>query len=261
MRTILRCCQLLAFLTCFASAIDLASLQRQGYVSDFAGVVDAGSRETIDRYCARVEKATGAQIALVTIPSLEGVPVEQFANDLFRRWGVGRKDVDDGVLLLLAVRDRQSRLEVGRGLEPFITDGTSGALLREMRPELRENRYGPALLVAAQSLGERIAKSKGVRIGSDVPPVRRAPEFGPADIPWPIVFGGILLLLWLARSGRRSGGGGGGLLPGILIGNMLGRSRYGGMSGGGFGGYDSGGGGFGGFGGGDSGGGGASSNW
>ena len=253
-----------------ASAQDLNTLEPQGYVSDFAGVVDATSKQNIELYCARLQKATGAQIAIVTLQSVEGQPVEDVANDLFRRWGIGQKNEDNGLLFLLVVGERRSRLEVGRGLEPYITDGRAGATLRQMRPALRESRYGEALQIAATSLGQVIAESKGVQVdmGPAAPPIRRAPppQTGVDGLPWPLILGGIFLLLMLfgrggPRGGRGGGGGMGGLLPGIILGNMLGgRSYGGGYGGGGFGGYDSGDS-FGGFGGGSSGGGGASSDW
>src|SRR5262245_53925192 len=113
-------------------AADWGALQPQGYVSDFAHVVDEGSRARIEAYCAAVEKATGAQLAFVTVSDLDGEPVEDVANLLFRKWGIGKKGENNGALLLLSIRDRRSRLEVGYGLEPIITDGAAGALLREM---------------------------------------------------------------------------------------------------------------------------------
>jgi uncharacterized protein len=244
-------------------AIDIATLKPQGYVSDFASVVDAQSKTELESFSARVEKATGTQMAFVTLDAIEGESLEDFANDLYRRWGIGQKGKDEGLLLLLIVRERRSRLEVGRGLEEFIPDGMAGSLLRDMRPFLQQNQYGEAFKTAAQSLADRIAQAKGVSIPDQT--LRRRPRREPAggDIPWPIILGGIVLLFWVLGSGgrRRGGGGGGGFLPGLIFGNMMGsRPTYGGYSGGGFGGYDSGGG-FGGFGGGDSGGGGASGNW
>jgi uncharacterized protein len=257
-----------------AWAVDLSALKPEGYLSDFARVVDPASKTAIENYCAQVEKATGAQIALVTIDTLDGEPVEDAANDLYRRWGIGKKGADEGVLFLLVIRERRSRLEVGRGLEPIITDADAGAVLREMKPALREGRYGDAMLMAAQSIGEQIAQAKNVTIPNAAvpPPVRRQPP-SHVDIPWPLIVMGIFLLFWvIGRSGgggRRGGYGGGyrggGFLPGLILGNVLGGGRswggYSGSSSGGFGGYDSGGGGFGGFGGGDSGGGGASGSW
>jgi uncharacterized protein len=247
-----------------ALAIDIATLKPQGYVSDFAGVVDAQSKAELESFSARVEKATGVQMAFVTLDTLAGESLEDFTNDLYRRWGVGRKGKDEGLLLLLVVNDRRTRLEVGRGLEEHIPDGMAGMLLGEMRAFLRQDQYGAALSTAAHSLATRIAQRKGVQI-PETEPMRKRPPPQPVTetIPIPLILGGIILLFWIMGmgGGRRGGrGGGGGFLTGIILGNMMSRSSYGGYSGGGFGGYDSGGG-FGGFGGGDSGGGGASGDW
>jgi uncharacterized protein len=200
-------------------------------------------------------------MAFVTIPSLEGEPIEDVANTIFRAWGVGQKGKDEGIMVLLSIGDRRSRIEVGYGLEPILPDGFVGSILREMRPALRQEQYGESLFAAAQTIGSTIAQAKGVELKERLP--RRIRRDGPESIPWPLLFGGMALLAWLMTAGgrgRRGGGGGGGLLPAILLGHMIGRSSWGGRGGGGFGGFDSGGG-FGGFGGGDSGGGGASSNW
>jgi uncharacterized protein len=237
-----------------AWAFDWKTLKPQGYVSDFAGVVDPASRQELERYCAAVERQTGAQIALVTLRSLEGEPVEDVANTIFRAWGVGQKGHNNGILLLLSIADRRSRLEVGYELEPSLPDGFSGGILREMRPALRANQYGEAFLAAAHHIGSVIAQAKGVQI--DTEPRRRIQRDTGGGFPWPILLGVFILFLLMSQ-----GGSSGGLLSGMLMGQVLGRYPRGyHRGGGGFGGYDSGGG-FGGFGGGDSGGGGASSNW
>jgi uncharacterized protein len=262
----LRVCGVFLLITAIAQAVDWKTLQPQGYVSDFAGVIDAGSRAEIERYAAAIERSTGAQMALVTLPSLQGEPVEDVANTLFRAWGIGRKGTDVGILLLISVGDRRTRMEVGYGLEPIIPDGFAGSLLREMRPALREQNYGEALRAAAQGIGQRIAQEKGVSIGVE-PPQRRIRPTPTDSIPWPMIIGIIAIFFLISRGGGRGGRGGrhsgsgmGGLLTGLLLGNMMGGGRsLGGGSRGGFGGFDSGG--FGGFGGGSSGGGGASSNW
>ncbi len=246
-----------------ASGVDWKALKPEGYVSDFSKVVDEGNKAALERYCARVEQLTGAQIALVTLPTLQGEPVEDVANTIFRAWGVGQKGKNNGILLLLVTGDRRSRLEVGYELEPLIPDGFAGSVLREMRPALRENHFGEALIAAAQTIGNKIAEAKGVAL--DVPLPRRIRPQSRDSVPWPFILGGLFLLFWLFRSGGRGsggrfGGGGGGFLPGLILGNVLGRSTWGGRSSGGFGGFDSGDS-FGGFGGGDSGGGGASSDW
>src|SRR5579863_9359072 len=210
MKSSLRLCAGLLCLLAPALAVDWKALKPQGYVSDFAGVVDARSKAAIENYAAAVQQATGAQLAFVTVQSVEGEPIEDVANDLFHTWGIGRKGEDDGALLLLATRDHKSRLEVGGGLGGAVPDGMAGLLLDDMRPALRQNQYGSAFLAAAERLGSRIAQSKGVAIP---PPatqfrVRRSPQ---DSIPWPLILFGIFFLLLLLRGGgNRFGGGGGG---------------------------------------------------
>ena len=239
--------------------LDLDKLKPQGYVSDFAHVLDDASRERLEAYSGRVEQVTGVQMAIVTIDTLDGEPIEDVTNSLYRKWGVGKKGKDEGIMLLLAIKDHRDRVEVGYGLEPILPDGFVGGVLREARPLLRQNAYGPALFAAAEEMGSRIAAAKGVALDVSLRPQRRIGTERPG-IPWPFIVIGIIVLLVLMR-----GGGGGGFLTGMILGNLLGRGGgRGGWGGGGFGGYDSGGGGgggFGGFGGGDSGGGGASSDW
>ena len=255
-----------AWLVILASAgwaVDWTAYKPEGFVSDFAKVIDPASKSQLEAYCGTVQSATGVQLALVTIPSLEGEPIEDVANTIARAWGVGQKGKNEGILLLLAIRDRKSRLEIGYGLEPNLPDGLAGSVLREMRPALRQQAYGEALKAAASTLGTTIANAKHVALNETLP--RRIQPRTTDSIPWPLIVGGLFLLIWLMRSGGPRGyggsGRGGGFLPGLILGNMMGRSTWGSRGSGGFGGYDSGDGGFGGFGGGDFGGGGASSDW
>jgi uncharacterized protein len=240
-------------------------------------VLDAQSRIRIEDYCSQVERTTGAQMALVTVDSLNGAPIEDFTGDLFRKWGIGKKGQDNGIMYLLAVKDRKQRIEVGYGLEPILPDGFVFGVQRQVQPLLRQGAYGAAILTAAELMGGTIAKAKGVELDTHlVQPQQPRMSYRQSrgrGLPWPIILVGIVVLLAaLSRMGRgggaggyRGGGGSGvvGFLAGMLLGNLLGGGgrgeRWG--DGGGFGGGDSGSGGFGGFGGGDSGGGGASSDW
>jgi uncharacterized protein len=250
---------LVALLAPFAWSLDTSKLKPAGYVNDFAHVLSPGNAQVLEAYCASLEQATGVQMAMVLVDSLEGDPVEDVANRLYREWGIGKKGKDEGALILLAIKDHKNRIEVGYGLEPIINDGAAGGILRGIRPILQQGNYAGALLAAAEEMGNQIAQAKGVQFGGQ-PVARARPLQRAPSIPFPLILGGIILLLWLSS---RGGGSGTGLLAGMLLGNMMG--RRGGWGGGGFGGYDSGGGGggggFGGFGGGDSGGGGASGGW
>jgi uncharacterized protein len=250
-RTLLVLCGITASLF----ALDLKSLKPQGYVSDFAHVIDTQSRMQLEIYAGQLERSTGVQMALVTLPSLDGNPIEEVSNDLFRQWGVGKKGKDEGIMLLLAVQDHKDRIEVGYGLEPILPDGFDGSILRGIQPLLRRGAYGQAMISGAVQIGAYVARAKGVSPGAGEPTrVRRVPAR--QGLPWPLIVIGIVVLIFLLR-----GGGGGGFLAGMLLGNLLGSGRRdSGWGGGGFG-SGGGGGGFGGFGGGDSGGGGASGSW
>lgn len=261
-------------------APDPAKLKPQGYLSDFAQVVDGPSRSSIIQYCTRFERATGVQIALVTIPTLADESIEDWSNRLFHNWGIGQKASNEGVMFLLVIRDKKSRIEVGYGLEQYLTDGQVGSILRSLRPQLEAGSYGAALLQASQQMGDIIAKGKGIELAdrnpnTGYPPVRQRGFHQSLPIPFPVlmllVFGVFMILSRIvnamnARAGygrgsssyRRGGGG-----PGIFWGGGGGFGGFGGGGGGWGGGGDGGGGGggFGGFGGGDSGGGGASGDW
>jgi uncharacterized protein len=247
----------LCALTGTLSALDLKSLKPQGYVSDFANVLDPQSRARLEAYCGRVEQLTGAQMSLVTIQSLGGQPIEDVTNALYRQWGVGKKGKDEGIMFLLAIQDHRDRIEVGYGLEPILPDGLDGSISRSIQPLLRQGAYGPAIISAAQRIGSTIARAKGITPQASARPRYRETSRG-RGLPWPAIIIGIVVLLFLMRSGGR---GGGGFLAGMLLGNLLGGGRGGGWGGGGGFGGGGGGGGFGGFGGGDSGGGGASGSW
>jgi uncharacterized protein len=247
-----------------AFALDITKLKPTGYVNDFAHAIDAASAQRLATYCGILERATGAQVAVVTIDTLDGDDVTDVASKLYHQWGIGKKPADEGILLLFVIKDKKDRAEIGYGLEPVITDADSGSILRGLRPILRQGTYGPAALAAVQQFGAKIAASKNVTLPIDARVrTRTAVSRGPS-IPWPLIVIAIFFILSLL--GRLGGGGGGGFtgfLTGMFLGNMMGRG--GGWGGGGFGGSSGGGGnsggGFGGFGGGDSGGGGASSDW
>jgi len=242
-------------------SLDTSKLKPTGYVNDFAHKLDPRGEQALEAYCANLERVTGAQMAIVLVDTLDQEPVEDVANRLYREWGIGKKGANEGLLIFLAIRDHKSRIEVGYGLEPIITDGFSGGVLRDIRPILQQANYSAALLAAAEELGNQIAQAKGVALAPAPVVPRNYPIRVRTGIPLPLIFLGLFILFMLLRSG---GGGGTGFLTGMLLGNMMGRrGGWGGgdWGGGGFGGGGGGGGGFGGFGGGDSGGGGASSDW
>ena len=130
---------LFAFLTLPARAQSIASLPRPtDYVSDFAHVLSPEAIARLDSICAQLDHSqANAQIAIVTVHDLNGDDAADYANQLEDKWKMGRKGSDRGVLVLLAIADRQRRIEVGYGLEGILPDGKVGDIGREMVPDLR----------------------------------------------------------------------------------------------------------------------------
>jgi uncharacterized protein len=252
-----------------AAAIDVNSLPAPtGYVNDFAHVLNPEERAQLEELCRQVDQQLGVQFAFLTVDDIGDRPIRDFGLDVARKWGVGSKNSNQGLLLILAVQQHQDDIEVGRGLEPYVTDGFAGTVRRDMTPDLQAGRYGAALLGAAQTLAPHVAQGKGIPFTFQglQPRSRPRPSRRDSGFPGWLIILGIFFLFWIIGRGGRRGGGGGGIgnfATGMLIGDLLGGGRRGGWGdgGGGFGGGSGGGGGFGGFGGGDFGGGGASGNW
>jgi uncharacterized protein len=251
-----------------------------GHVNDLAGVVDEATRTRLETLLTRFENQTGAQLAVVTIKSLEGEPIEEYANALYRAWGIGAKSgekKDQGALLLIAIEDRRTRLEVGYGLEGDLPDGLAGELIRRMRPFLKEGNHSQAVWVGMRSIVDTLAERWQVPPGAldengDRQYAWKKKQRGGSISPFVIVVVLVLILAVIAIIARFFRGGGGGtggrggagdlwwLAP--IIFNGSGGSFGGGSRGGQSGWGDSGGGSdWGGFGGGSSGGGGASDSW
>jgi uncharacterized protein len=241
-------------------------LRTQGYVSDFAGILSDLTKNKLDAICEEVDHKAQAQIAIVTVKSLEDEPIEQYSVELAEQWGIGPKGKDRGVLILIAPTEHHYRIEVGYGLEPILPDGKVGGFGREAVPLLRENNYDAAAILFTARVAAVIAQDRGVKLDSlaDTPPPP-AEETREQEHSSGLPIGTILFLIFfvgLPLLRMMSGGAGRG--RGIWwMGGGPWIGGGGGWGGGGFGGGggSSGGGGFGGFGGGSFGGGGASGSW
>jgi len=231
----------------------IAQLHPTDYVNDFAGVLSKTTIDQLDDICRQTDQKAHAQIAIVTIKSLDGSDIESYAVELFKKWGIGDKASNRGVLILLAVQDRRYRIEVGYGLEPILPDGKVGGFGREAVPLLKKGDYNGAVTLLTLRVAQTIAQDAGITLNTSI----NAPPPGQSDNDWGPNAGHIflviiLILLFLFTPLRRL------LFWWLLLGGGGGYRGGGGWGGGGFGG---GGGGFGGFGGGGSGGGGASGSW
>jgi uncharacterized protein len=252
-----------------ARAQDPAKLpQPTSYVSDFAGVVDAGSKANIEDLCRQVAEKAHATIEVVTVKSLDGDSIEDFTTKLEDKWKVGPKNTDRGVVMVFAIQDKKRRIEVGYGLEGILNDAKVGDIGRSMVPLLEQAQYGPAMQYGVQQIADDIAADAKVTldpVGQTQPTYHyRTVRHHGNNWVGLIIF--IVVLIVIFHGGGRGGGGRGWLW--FLLGNMMGGGfggGGGGFGGGGFGGGGSGGGDgggdFGGGFGGGSGGGGASGGW
>ena len=107
------------------------SMQPTGFVNDYAKILSAQEKQEIETLLKQIEKSTTAEIAVVTTPSLEGLSLEKYAVELFENWGIGKKDGDNGLLILIAPTERKYRIEVGYGLEEVITDSIAGNIAKK----------------------------------------------------------------------------------------------------------------------------------
>jgi uncharacterized protein len=249
-----------------APASDLPELTQP--VNDFAHVIDAQSAATIHQMIRRLKAATGDVVVVATVPTIEPYgDIREYANKLFENHGkgIGEKGKDNGLLIVLALKERRVQVEVGYGLEQWITDGFSGETSRAyMTPEFRNGNYGAGLRAGTERIIGRIAGGRGVSLEG----VRTvsAPTRGTRGAPVPFWVFFLIFIIVVIIS--RIGGGPGSSLRRR---NRWGMGPWSGWSsgvgpfGGGWGGGGSGGGGFGGgfggFGGGMSGGGGGGSSW
>lgn len=128
------------------------------YVSDFGGALEKAAESEINGRLSALEGRTSEEIAVVTVISLDGKPVETYAKELFRKWGVGKEGKDNGLLLLIAIEERKVRIEVGYGLEGKISDGAAGAVIRDhMVPYLRAGDTAGAVRAGTLRLEELLS--------------------------------------------------------------------------------------------------------
>jgi uncharacterized protein len=238
-------------------------------VNDFAGVIDSASRAELEQLIRSLQAASGDVVVVATVKTVAPyADTAQYAVKLFenRGRGIGTRTDDNGALILLALQERQVRIEVGYGLEQWITDGFAGETSRAMVPAFRRGEYGEGLVDGTRRVVSRIAHGRNVTL-TGVPVDRERDESREFPV-WLIValFIAIVLLSRAAggpgRRVRRWGRGGwSGWSSGV---GPFGGGWNGGGFGGGWGGRSGGGGfggGFGGFGGGRSGGGGGGASW
>ena len=250
----------------FVLAVSVFSLSvppMQGAVNDWAGILSASEKNELETFLNATNDQTSVQVAVLTLPSLEGESLEAFSMKVSEAWKLGQKGKDNGVLLLVSMEEKKIRIEVGYGLEDRLTDIKSGLIIRNIiAPAFQSGQFGKGIIEAAKTIvgivtdNEEIISKKINKTDND------------DSIVGFIIF--IIFVLFMTGAlGRRGRGGCGGGLGNLFWLHLLfggsgrGGSSFGGRSGGSFGGGSSRGGLGGGFrgGGGSFGGGGASGGW
>ena len=135
------------------------------YVNDYVGILTQEEKERIISIGKELEDKTGAQAVTVIIDSTNGRPIENYALNLFRTWGIGQKDKDNGLLVLIAINDRNWRVEVGRGLEGAIPDALSNRVMESLAKEkFKTNDYGTGIVDSYSAFSDLIAEEYDVSL-------------------------------------------------------------------------------------------------
>ncbi len=224
----------------FLALLPLAALAQinvvpfKGYVNDYTGTLPQNVQTELNGILKQLETKTGAQIAVVVINSTEGVPPSDYAVEFGQKWGVGKKDKDNGVVFLVAVKDRKMFIATGYGVEPILPDGKVGRIRDNLvLPHFRKGDMGKGIINGTLSIVQEIAKAEGIPIESLTSrQISRRPQTRSRGSS--LLRGLPLLLLFFLFFGR----GRFGLFPLLFLGgfDMRGGSFGGGFGGRGFGG-------------------------
>ncbi len=232
----------------FFIAAPLVALPKPtGYVVDEMGLLTAMQKQGLTMLSTELEQKTTAQLATLVVATTGDEPIDSYSVKVFEAWKLGQKGKSNGVLLVVAVKDRKAHIEVGYGLEGAIPDGKAGEIIREAIIPYAKTDLAAGVYAGHATLAQVISKEYGAVLSgkANAPLQRQRAPLGPIQI---IVMLIIFIALSMSKGGR------------LLLLGLLGSGILGGGGRGGFGSFG-GGGGFGGFGGGGSGGGGASGRW
>jgi len=201
------------------------------YVQDFAGVIDAETKNRINTVSSQLDAKTKAQVVVVTVNSTADSPIEEYTLELLRKWGIGDSNLNNGVVILVAVADRKSRIEVGYGLEGRLPDAKTGSIQDEyMIPYFQKGAYSQGILNGYMTVAGEVAKEYNLELKTDAKPAKQtrvnsgsfwsslpwwvqivvvAGAVGLVAIDW-LFFGGMFTFMLLALFRRGGGGGSGG---------------------------------------------------
>jgi len=165
--------KLFVFLVFFISFFSFSkiNLTPSGYLNDYAGILKPDERQNIENYLEKIEKETTNEIAVVILKSLEGRNLEEFSNELFNTWKIGKKEKNNGALILISMEERKIRIEVGYGLESYLTDATCGRIIRRViAPEFKKGNYYKGIKKAVEVIDKLIKGEKVPYVEKKNPP-------------------------------------------------------------------------------------------
>lgn len=203
------------------------SWKPQGYVSDFANVLTADQRAQLNQQAGAIEQRLGVQIAMVTVPTIGDAAVSDYAYEMAHHWGVGHKGKDDGILILIAVQDHKYSVQVGYGLEPYMTDADAGSWMRRELPDMRAGNFNVVFGAMLSQIDETLSSRMGKEGASPSPVPRRSSAQG-ARLPQTlgtILFFFILFLVMAGIFSRGRGCGTAGCLWPFLFGGWGGAAE------------------------------------
>jgi uncharacterized protein len=156
-------------LTAWIFALQIAAFPRpDGYVNDFASILDEPAETYLESYLSTLERDTSAEVVVATVTSLDGMSIEEYANRLFAGWGIGKRHKDNGVLLLVAPNEREVRIEVGYGLEGTIPDGLAGDIVRvQIIPQFKANNFPKGIGSGLDRIARIVRQDPSASIRSD----------------------------------------------------------------------------------------------
>lgn len=151
--------------TIFSKSYAIVSKTSEFYVNDSANVLNNDAENYIVNMNRQLEEKTGAQIVVVTVNNLENKSIEDYATELFRNYGIGNKEKNNGILFLISIEDRKTRIEVGYGLEGKITDGKAGRILDNyVISYFKENNWNDGIINGFNAILKEVLEEYGINI-------------------------------------------------------------------------------------------------
>lgn len=186
-------------------------------ILDLAGIISTEQRQSLADKIAAERKRSTNQIGILTIKSLEGESLEEYSIEVAREWGIGEKDKDNGVLLLVSLEDRMVRIEVGHGLEGVLTDARSSRIIRnEITPQFKDGRYDEGISRGLDGIIAVLSEDSSYTQSLD-----NANDAEANGSIWQVAFFGIMFLSWIGSMLARSRSWWGGGIVGATIGGVV----------------------------------------